>query len=60
MGTSYLSSMEKENSVGDKKFYDDGWNARVRGQEYDEAATRDWRDGWKDCDEAPEVDRQLI
>jgi hypothetical protein len=34
------------------KFYDQGWNARIRGDEYVSSATRDWRDGWKDCDEA--------
>ena len=42
------------------KFYDEGWNARVRNQPYRPDATRDWRDGWNDCNEAPESDRQLI
>ena len=39
--------------MSEKKFYDHGWNARVRVERYDSKASRDWRDGWKDCDEAP-------
>ena len=39
------------------KFYDEGWNARCRGEEYNPAASRAWKDGWKDCDEAPIDDR---
>lgn len=46
--------------MGEKQFYDEGWNARVRGEAYDDGASRDWRDGWKDCDEAEEGDRQVI
>lgn len=41
-----------------KMFYDNGWNARVRGEEYDESADLPWRDGWRDCDEADEADRK--
>lgn len=33
-------------------FYDEGWNARLRGEEYNDNATEDWQDGWLDCDEA--------
>lgn len=40
-------------------YYDEGWNARVRGEPFDQYATRDWRDGWTDCDEAPEEDREV-
>lgn len=46
--------------MSEKRFYDHGWNARVRGEPYDHTASRDWRDGWKDCDEAPEAARVLI
>jgi hypothetical protein len=34
-------------------FYDEGWNARVAGNPYDQSKSIDWRDGWKDCDKAP-------
>jgi hypothetical protein len=44
----------------EKKFYDQGWNARVKGEPYDPKASRDWRDGWKDCDEAPAADRKKM
>lgn len=35
-------------------YYDHGWNARMRGEPFIGAhrATRDWRDGWRDADEA--------
>lgn len=33
-------------------FYDYGWNARMEGKPYIPHNSRDWRDGWKDCDEA--------
>ena len=36
----------------EKIFYDHGWNARVKGEEYDQSAKRDWSDGWNDADEA--------
>jgi len=39
------------------EFYDYGWNARVRGEPYRPSASRDWRDGWKDCNEADPADR---
>lgn len=35
-----------------KRYYDQGWNAYLRGEPYDETAYLDWRDGWKDCAEA--------
>lgn len=44
-------------------FYDQGWNARVRGEPFRsslEGSSRSWRDGWKDCDEAPAEDRKEI
>lgn len=44
----------------ENKFYDQGWNARVRNEKYEPAAARDWRDGWKDCNEADEEDRAEI
>ncbi len=40
--------------------YDEGWNARCRGQEFRKDARRDWQDGWRDCDGAPEEQRQEI
>lgn len=43
-----------------KTFYDEGWNACCRGEEYDPAAEIDWRDGWLDCNEAPEGDKVEI
>jgi len=43
-----------------KKFYDQGWNAFVRGEPYDPSATRDWRDGWKDCHDADAAHRVEI
>ena len=36
------------------KFYDEGWNARVRGDQFCNFASKDWKDGWRDCDSAPE------
>jgi hypothetical protein len=38
-------------------FYDEGWNARVKCEPYDSTKSRDWRDGWEDCEDAPESDR---
>jgi len=38
-------------------FYDEGWNARVAGAPNDPSKSLDWRDGWMDCNEAPEQDR---
>lgn len=46
--------------MSEKIYYDNGWNARVRGEPFDPDAYRDWRDGWKDCNEAPEQDRKEI
>lgn len=39
------------------EFYDEGWNAFVRGDDYQAGASLDWRDGWKDarCAGATEV-----
>lgn len=34
------------------RFYDAGWNARVRGEPFQPTATLSWRDGWQDCHEA--------
>ena len=34
-------------------FYDTGWNACVNNEPYNSNETKDWRDGWKDCNEAP-------
>jgi hypothetical protein len=33
----------------DFKTYNQGWNARIRGDEYESSASREWRDGWMDC-----------
>lgn len=33
-------------------YYDEGWNARLAGKPYSYLATLNWRDGWKDCNEA--------
>ena len=46
--------------MNSKRYYDHGWNARVRGEPYDSSASRDWRDGWRDCDGAAEADRVLL
>lgn len=40
-----------------EKYYDEGWNARCKEEPYNPQAPKDWRDGWKDCDEAPEDER---
>ncbi len=39
-----------------KKYYDHGWNAYVDGEPFDSTASRDWRDGWKDAQEAQATD----
>lgn len=36
----------------DKSFYDQGWDAYVRGEPYTELSMLSWRDGWKDAKEA--------
>ena len=54
------TSEMSESSAQCKLFYDDGWNARVRGEPFDARSTRDWQDGWKDCDEAPPEDRVAV
>ena len=41
------------NAEDGKKYYDQGWNAYVAKKPFDNTATRDWQDGWKDCYEAP-------
>ena len=44
------------------EFYDQGWNAYMRGEPYNPNATLDWRDGWRDCRDAVdlgEVERDL-
>lgn len=38
-------------------YYDEGWNARVAGLPYDPSKSVHWKDGWEDCDEAPEAER---
>ncbi len=43
-----------------KVFYDEGWNACVRGEPYDPTASFDWRDGWLDCNSASEEDQMEI
>ncbi len=44
------------------RFYDEGWNARIRGEPFRSAiiASPDWRDGWKDCDELDDAERARI
>lgn len=39
-----------------RNFYDEGWNAYIKGEQFDVFATEDWKDGWCDCQEAVEVD----
>jgi hypothetical protein len=41
-------------------FYDEGWNARVCGLPYNPRASRAWRDGWADCNNAPPEDRRYM
>lgn len=50
----------RQPAVDTKQFYDEGWNARSLGKQYDARASEDWRDGWKDCDSAPLSDRKEI
>lgn len=33
-------------------YYDQGWNAYVRGEPYDTNKSLNWRDGWKDAQES--------
>ena len=33
-------------------YYDEGWNARIKGEPNNPHASIDWGDGWLDCDEA--------
>lgn len=44
----------------ERRFYDQGWNARVAGAPYTTQSTLDWQDGWKDCDEATPEHRKEI
>lgn len=39
------------------EFYDEGWAARCQDQPFNSRATRDWKDGWKDCDEVGSEER---
>ena len=41
-----------------REFYDQGWNDRMDGRKLIVPCTRDYRDGWKDCDELTEVKRK--
>lgn len=43
------------------QYYDQGWNARVRGERFRSVseASVDWRCGWRDCDGAEESYRVL-
>lgn len=43
-----------------RKFYDEGWNARCRGEPLERPATRDYVDGWRDCYGASVEDRVLF
>lgn len=44
-----------------KQFYDEGWNARIAGEPFTSiGTTRDWRDGWRDCDGVPEAEQKLM
>lgn len=35
-------------------YYDEGWNAYIAKIPYNIKASLDWKDGWKDCQEATE------
>lgn len=37
--------------MNEDKFYDQGWNDRVDLVPYDLRKPRDYRDGWKDCND---------
>lgn len=52
--------MTYESKVAKFQFYDEGWNARVDGEEFEPMATRDWKDGWMDCNGASENDRVKV
>jgi hypothetical protein len=49
-----LDEFTTEEITAPKKYYDQGWNAYIDGTQYTYNATRDWRDGWKDCKMARE------
>lgn len=42
----------------DKKYYAEGWQARRNNEPFDPSASKDWQDGWRDCDEAPKEECQ--
>ena len=52
-----MSDNEEKQSL---KYYDEGWNARCRGEPFKPTASRDWRDGWKDANFAPAEERKEI
>lgn len=37
--------------------YADGWNSRCRGLPFDYTKTTHWKNGWRDCEEAPAEER---
>lgn len=41
-------------------YYDEGWNARVKGEAFDRTKSIDWKDGWKDCNELEDEERKKI
>lgn len=43
-----------------KTYYDEGWNAFINGEPFDVKATLDWKDGWRDCQEASPEQRKPI
>lgn len=45
---------------GGKKFYSQGWNARVNNEPYDQQASPDWKIGWRDCEAVPPEERSLV
>ncbi len=41
-------------------YYDEGWNARIRGESFKQTRGSAWKQGWKDCDELSEKERKEI
>lgn len=42
------------------KFYDEGWNAKCRGEVFQSTASLDWKDGYRDCIECIEANNNVI
>jgi hypothetical protein len=43
-----------------KRFYDEGWNAYIRGHPFDLDASKTWQDGWIDAEEEFEKKEEVV